>query len=325
MVTQASFCRWAESVAPLLSSTLSTFFHTLLFPDRPFPPSRTPFLFPRFHGDAGSFLLGGTRGDDYSQAHPRMFTLACLSPSLGDTWHRLFSSDHDGLSFNRLLLSLLGYGGPTLIIITSTSGGTFGAFTSSRWKESGSFYGSSDCFLYQLEPVTGVYHPRGGGGSGGGATVSRNYMYCNPESRSKGYDNQEHGIGFGGDPERPRLFLAEGLDGCVALSDDLTFDRGELLPPLQDDDDAASRGRQHKYFDVERLEVWGVGGDVVVREALAARLEHRNIAAANIRKARKVDKAQFLDDFKSGLIASKAFQHQDQIRGRDGVHAEDED
>ena len=37
-----------------------------------------------------------------------------------------------------------------------------------------------------------------------------------------------------------------------------------------------------------------------------ARNEQRDITAANIRKARKVDKAQFLDDFKSGLIESKA-------------------
>ena len=62
--------------------------------------------------------------------------------------------------------------------------------------ESRHFYGDSNCFLYQLEPMTKIYQPRS-------ASVlqhddgTKNYMYCNPEARSKGYDGQAHGIGFG--------------------------------------------------------------------------------------------------------------------------------
>ena len=65
--------------------------------------------------------------------------------------------------------------------------------------------------------------------------------------------------------------------------------------------------------------MWGVGGDAVVQEALGARTKQREIKHAAIQKARKVDKAQFLDDFKSGLIESKAFAHREQIRGREGA------
>ena len=54
-----------------------------------------------------------------------------------------------------------------------------------------------------------------------------------------------------------------------------------------------------------------MGRDEVVQEALSARVKQRDIQQANIQKARKVDKTQFLDDFKSGLIESKAFVHRE--------------
>jgi len=78
------------------------------------------------------------------------------------------------------------------------------------------------------------------------------------------------------------------------------------------------KGQLQKYFEIESLEVWGVGGDDIVGEALADRKKQRDVIQSNINKARKVDKAQFLDDFKSGLIESKAFAHREQMRGRDG-------
>ena len=82
-----------------------------------------------------------------------------------------------------------------------------------------------------------------------------------------------------------------------------------LLPKTPD-------GALQRSFEIDALEVWGVGGELVVAEALGARNKQRELTAANIRKARKVDKAAFLDDFRSGLIESKAFQHRDQMRGR---------
>lgn len=215
----------------------------------------------------------------------------------------MYTSASDGLSFNRLQNALLGYGGPTLIIIQSGEC-VFGAFSASPWKESKDFYGNHDCFLYQLLPKTAVYRPSGN---------ASNFMYCNSFARSRGYDQQAHGIGFGGTTEQPRLFLAESFDNCVAAASDMTFESGRLL--------------DHKgtTFEIDNLEVWGVGGTEVVQEALGARSRQRDIKNAAIQKARKVDKAQFLDDFRSGLIESKAFQHQAQVQGREGSGvAEDE-
>jgi hypothetical protein len=180
----------------------------------------------------------------------------------------------------------------------------FGAFTASPWKESKDFYGSHDIFLYQLLPKTAVYRPSGN---------ASNFMYCNSSARSRGYDQQAHGIGFGGTVDQPRLFLAESFDNCRAATQDMSFESGRLL------DHKAST------FEIDNLEVWGVGGTQVVEEALGARSRQRDIKNAAIQKARKVDKAQFLDDFRSGLIESKAFQHRSQIQGRDAAPIDVED
>lgn len=336
MITKELFLNWAQETTPLLSSVLPTFFHQLLFADKAFPPSRTPFLFPYFHNPAqNSFILGsppnGTMPKPYS-SFPFLFSFACMSNSLGGMWYRLFSSDADGMSFNRLLKSILGYSGPTLLIIKSTSGSTFGAFTSSKWIESSSFYGTTACFLYQLEPVIHVYRPRMTVVDNSYGINNANYMYCNPEARSKGYDGLAHGIGFGGDTQKPRLFISETLDDCIAQSDDLTFERGDLFTPVSPDhasntataNNTKNTKRHRNVFEIEQMEVWGVGGDTAVQDALQKREDHRQIMDANIQKARKVDKAQFLDDFKSGLIESKAFQHREQIRGRDDAQIDEE-
>lgn len=142
------------------------------------------------------------------------------------------------------------------------------------------------------------------------------FMYCNSFARSRGYDQQAHGIGFGGTTDGPRLFLAESFDNCQAGSDDLTFEKGSLLSLRSTGGDTT--------FEIDNLEVWGVGGTEVVQESLQARTRSRDIRQAAIQKARKVDKAAFLDDFKNGLIGSKAFAHRDQIQGREGSAVEDD-
>ena len=210
---------------------------------------------------------------------------------------------------------MLGYGGPTVLLISSTSGGTFGAYTATPWKESKDFYGNTDCFLYQLAPTVAVYRP---------TNSDRNYMYCNLTARSRGYDQQAHGLGFGGTVQEPRLFVAENLDDCRAAAQDLTFENGRLLP-LPDLDrkknpNANNNNNRHsqQHFVVESLEVWGVGGgdSDMVQAALEQREAARAVTSEAIRRARKVDKAQFLDDFRAGTFASKAFKHRQEADGR---------
>lgn len=227
-------------------------------------------------------------------------------------FYRLYTSASDGLSFNRLMNALLGYGGPTLLIIQSGRS-TFGAFTASPWKESKDFYGNTDCFLYKLLPeTTCVYRP-----TGASTPASNRFMYCNSFARSRGFDKQAHGIGFGGSTDKPRLFLAESFDDCFAGSDDLTFEKGPLLETKPNG--GGFRSAADSMFEIDNLEVWGVGGSEVVEESLKARSRTRDIRQANINKARKVDKAAFLDDLRNGVIDNKAFAHRQQIQGRDGT------
>ncbi|KAL7449733.1 hypothetical protein ACHAWC_001769 [Mediolabrus comicus] len=69
-----------------------------------------------------------------------LFSLACTSITLASgRFHRLFSSEADGLSCNRLMYALLGYRGPTLVVIRSKdiskkcASGLFGAYTGFPW------------------------------------------------------------------------------------------------------------------------------------------------------------------------------------------------
>ena len=301
LVDEDDIFEWVERVAPMFGAILPTFLHALFFPNKVAPPTRSSFDFPRISQESAVFPADNS---------PLLFSFGCMSPSLGGEFYRLYTSASDGLSFNRLMNALLGYGGPTLLIIQSGKS-TFGAFTASPWKESKDFYGNTDCFLYKLlTGTTCVYRP-----TDGTTPATSRFMYCNSFARSRGFDKQAHGIGFGGSTDKPRLFLAENFDDCFAGSDDLTFEKGPLLDMKPNG--GAFRSVKDSMFDIDNLEVWGVGGTDVVEESLKARSRTRDIRQANINKARKVDKAAFLDDLRSGVIDSKAFAHRQQIQGRD--------
>jgi hypothetical protein len=299
-VTFEDILEWSEAVAPIFASILPTLFHTILFPGISHSSTgRTAYEFP--------WVTDNSKPSSFFQypTSSLLFTFGCLSPSLGGSYYCLYTSTQDGLSFNRLQNALLGYSGPTLLLARTTGkqGSILGAFTASPWKESKDFYGNTDCFLFQVAPRTSIFRPSGS---------DRNFMYCNSYARSKGYDQQAHGIGFGGSTTEPRLFFPESFEQCIAGSRDMTFAHGQLLPDGQ------------RFFELDSLEVWGVGGSEVVAAALGAQHQARAIKAENLRKARTVDRAQFLDDFQSGVIESKAFAHRNQVdHGRAGTYDED--
>jgi len=110
------------------------------------------------------------------------------------------------------------------------------------------------------------------------------------------------------------------MEDCQASPRDLTFDNGSLLPQPSSNGDSSFGGpppSSHRhYFEIQSMEVWGVGGKDIVQAALDGRRKARELRDEGIRRARKVDKAQFLDDFRSGAIDSKAFAYKQQIDGR---------
>ena len=351
MISLDEFLEWAETTVPMIASALPTFLQVLFTFFTPatgitgdnennneprFPPGVTPLWMPSLTVDQSRHSTHSSPTSSFFHAPPSssfdLFALSCTSLTLASgRWHRLFSSEANGLSCNRLMHSIIGYGGPTIIIIRSKdlsdkgkcSSGMFGAYTHSPWsQESSSFYGNSDCFLFRLgsDPLA-VYRPKGGDTDGldafGAGNTSnknesetRNYMYYNPEARSKGYDGLAHGVGFGGTSELPRLYIDEFLDGCRAAPEDLTYEKGPLLSGLKDSNSSAT-----SHFEVEAMEAWGVGTSELVEEALLARVGQRADKQKQIKKAMK-GKGQFLEDLQ--LTGAKVFQHRDQIRGRDG-------
>jgi hypothetical protein len=74
LVSKMDFIEWSELNAPLLSSTLPSLMHEVFFPDRPYPPSRTPFNFPKIQAESAFF-------DDSTS--PLLFSFASMSSSLG--------------------------------------------------------------------------------------------------------------------------------------------------------------------------------------------------------------------------------------------------
>lgn len=68
--------------------------------------------------------------------------------------------------------------------------------------------------------------------------------------------------------------------------------------------------------DAVRIRVYGTKNISLGLASVRVEAGRRN---DNVSKARKVDRAAFLDDFKSGVIESKAFSHVNQVdRGRAG-------
>ncbi|CAN0005323.1 unnamed protein product [Scytosiphon promiscuus] len=281
---------WVAERAPLLHHCLSTFMHTRCFlygEERglgvealpscaaSLPSSLAVFTPPR--PQEPSFLL------DSHQAE--VFGLALSTKALQGPWMRIYNSEEDGLSFNRVAFKLVGYGGPTVILIRERkSGAVWGGCADSPWKESNSFYGGEASFLLRLSPDFKVIPSK--------MASNNHFQYLN----LKGF-SLPHGFGMGGSTEAFRFFIPEALDDtCVGRSACLTFEQGELCP------------NQSRNFEVDIMEVWGVGGEEALGEALEAREKQRQYTAAQIHKARQVDKSKFATNaFDKEFLLGKTF------------------
>lgn len=214
-----------------------------------------------------------------SRSH--FLALSTVNSSIQTSLSRLYTSSHDGLSFNRLSYHILGYSGPTLVVIQDTSQAVFGMFCDTEWKESSRYFGGNGCFLFRVAPEMTIYRVSASG-------ANENYMYLN----SKGFA-LPRGLGMGGSTDKFRLFLSEDLDeNSYSTPKCLSFEPGRLS--------------SDERFVVETIEVWGCGGE----ESELSQKAHRQETADLINRARKVDKAQFLgSDFDKEMFLGKTFGH----------------
>ncbi|TYZ59138.1 hypothetical protein PybrP1_000063 [[Pythium] brassicae (nom. inval.)] len=268
------FVRWASAQFPLLYSIFVSWMSAKCFGAIARPSYHPPRL--------------SHKSEILSSAH--FVCLSAVATPTQNALHRLYTSSQDGLSFNRLSFHLLGYTGPTLVVIRDTDGAVFGMFCDSEWKESTRAYGGNGCFLFRFEPAISVYRVTGAASSDG-------VMYLN----SKGFA-LPRGLGMGGTTSQFRLFLSEDLDeSSYTTTKGLAFEGGRLS------------GRDN--FTIDALEVWGCGDDADVARQSAFRQD----AAELITRARKVDKAQFVgSDFDKEMFLGKTFGHgTDQARVAD--------
>jgi hypothetical protein len=237
---------------------------------------------------------------------------------LGTKWARLYSSSEgDGLSFRNVCDKIRGYEGPTVLLIGGTPSASkflgqiknddrvaLGFFTTNSWIESTDYFGSDDCFLFSMDRNdVQLIRPKSRSRSSSSA-LNEKFMYCHPSSlatsnkRMKNAPSRTngsvHGMGIGGTAAQPRLHITESLEECRALAYDHLFDDGDLL--------SEKCNQSLYYFDVDCIEVWGVGGEQWIANALQAQAKAKEMNAASLEKARRVDKRQLLDAFENGLV-----------------------
>lgn len=160
-----------------------------------------------------------------------LFLNSNLPTALRNEWRFLFSTATHGWSFSIFMKQIVGKG-PTLLVVEDKSGNKFGGFASVSWEVKPQFQGTPECFLFALEPQTGVFHSTG---------YNNNYMYLNYLEKN----TMPNGLGMGGREELFGLWLDYDFGkGSVAPSC-TTFRSPQLSPNQQ--------------LEIRSMEVWALG------------------------------------------------------------------
>ena len=288
------FMEWANMKLPQIYTAVATFFHGILL--REFSPGKTPVLqFP---------IL-----DKQSDIPLDLLSLALLSSKLQGNWRRLYNNLDDGSSFEILQQALIGYQGPTTIVIQTTRGEVFGYFTECPWKLSSKwfgapgtnvshFYDNADSFLFTLKPQLQLYPATGSG---------KYYQYLHMPAAHR--TNEIKGLCIGGiTHDCPRVHLTTDWTRCKATSVDTTYENGPLLE------------QDENFFTASVIEAYAtsVGDDTFQINQTKGRLK-MDISESGRRQAASVDKAQFLNDLESEIYMNKGFAHRDVVQGGDGA------
>ena len=110
--------------------------------------------------------------------------LSCISDQLQGNWKRIYTTDTDGRSFNRVTYHLVGYDGPVIILIKCSNyeGTVLGAYAEAAFKDCNRYHGSRNNFLFTIGPMlNNVYRTSG---------RETNYQWLNTNSFGL-----PHGIG----------------------------------------------------------------------------------------------------------------------------------
>lgn len=75
-----------------------------------------------------------------------------LMPTIPTHWSLLYNSQQHGVGANRFLHHVIGYKGPTLILLQSATKEVFCLASPSEWRETHLYTGNDDCHIIQLLP-----------------------------------------------------------------------------------------------------------------------------------------------------------------------------
>ncbi|KAI9487824.1 MAG: TLD-domain-containing protein [Benjaminiella poitrasii] len=207
-------------------------------------------------------------------------------------WTRLYSADEDGFSMNRFESHVFKYPGPTLVIMQvdaySASGRRpsvdpatwsntvnskqhrqtiiLGAYVSQSWKHSKQFWGTNQCFLFELHPVFDVFRP----------VQKKHKIYATNKAEDSNdhyiYYHHDFGIGFGATnnqlpSSQPHLHSSQQQQRFIIYLQN-TLQQGtyeiEAYPP-QPSFESASISRKNSNFsynfDTVNIEVFGLGNE----------------------------------------------------------------
>jgi hypothetical protein len=289
--SKPQFMDWANSTLPQLYTAVASIVHCIFLED--FDAGKTPFLcLPQLNKPSDLPL------DTVS--------LGLLSAKFQGSWRRLYNNLEDGSSFEILQRALIGYQGPTTMIVQTTRNEVFGYFTECPWKTSpkwfgipGSslshFYDNADSFLFTLAPQFKILAATGQG-------KYYQYLYIPPSHRP----TELKGLCIGGIASNcPRIHLTTDFTHCKATSIDTTYENGSVLD------------EGNHFFDVCRMEVYATS----VADAVYQRNQRQGQLQADIQESHrihnaKVDKVPFLEDFTSDFHVNKTFAHRDTVQVR---------
>lgn len=131
-VSQDEFVRWAGAQCPLLYTIFVSWmarrcFDSLARPSYSPPTlSHQPSILSRYFTSVMSFMLvqlviDVSMAGTIHRSH--LVGLSTTTAEIQNSLDRLYTSAQDGLSFNRLCYHVLGYTGPTLVLIQDADGG----------------------------------------------------------------------------------------------------------------------------------------------------------------------------------------------------------
>ncbi|KAL6079584.1 hypothetical protein QOT17_000693 [Balamuthia mandrillaris] len=149
---------------------------------------------------------------------PCLYALSLALPEKQTSWRLLYSSGDHGNSFNRFCHYVLGYEGPSVMLIRDMNGHLFGAYICDGWRDSQTYYGQSGSVLFSLVPFYAIYRATG---------KETNFVYTNTKKSS--YLDLPVGVGFGGSIGNFRLWVDDDFAAGTSRGLGSTFERGFVV------------------------------------------------------------------------------------------------